>query len=80
MNKIKVVFNIQPTKSYPEGGPQREEYWNGRAFAFACHKYAIEWCDKFECIGCRGNRDCPQHYPSTLEQMIKEMEELDRQS
>jgi hypothetical protein len=56
----RVRFHIQPTKSFPEGAPQREEYNTDRAHHEACGRYAAEWRREFTCTGCR-NFDCPQH-------------------
>lgn len=60
MRKRIAVFWIQPTASFPEGAPQREEYDSDSSHSRACRKYAEEWRQEFECPGCN-NLDCPQH-------------------
>lgn len=59
----RVSFFLQPTRSFQEGAPQREEYLDYDAFASACEKYAAEWLAEYECVGCAdaAQYDCPQH-------------------
>ncbi len=78
--KLKVNrFHLQPTSSFPDGAPQREEYETDEAHAQACCAYGREWVQKYECLGLAKhwltngrdgrtatecrNRDCPQHFP-----------------
>lgn len=62
MKKTVNRFSIQPTQTYPEGAPQREEYVTVRGFIAACIEYGAEWRREYECgdKNCR-NPDCPQH-------------------
>lgn len=61
MSKAKRVrFWLQPTKSFPEGAPQREEYNTDRYHDEACERYAAEWRAEYECTGC-DRWECPQH-------------------
>ncbi len=57
-------FNLEPTLSFPEMAPQREEYLSDELFDAACRKYGAEWREEYRCCDtkCR-NPDCPQHYP-----------------
>lgn len=69
--KTKVArFWLQPTESFPDGAPQREEYESDRDHDFACLDYAAEWEKKYECMAspCR-NCDCPQHGPALVAQI-----------
>lgn len=59
--KRRVVFWIQPTASFPDGAPQREEYDSDFGHDLACFNYAQEWREEYDCIGCRNNPDCPVH-------------------
>jgi hypothetical protein len=52
-------FWLQPTETYPEGAPQREEYENDIAHFVACKAYAVEWRARYECRGCV-DPACPQ--------------------
>jgi len=52
-------FNLQPTASFPEIAPQREEYTNDRAYDRACVEYANEWRATYVCAGCP-DVACPQ--------------------
>lgn len=56
-------FHLQPTASFPEGAPQREEYASDQWFYQACRKYGTEWCLKYAHPGKCENRDCPQCWP-----------------
>lgn len=62
----RVRFHLQPTASFPDGAPQREEYDNDGAHDRACDKYADEWRAAYECVGCddegtsRHRFDCPE--------------------
>ena len=60
MAKEKAVFWLQPTRSFRDGAPQRENYVSDEAFFAACKKYDAEWRSKYECPGCE-NPECPQH-------------------
>jgi hypothetical protein len=59
-------FFIQPTRSFPEHAPQREEYEDDDSFFDACEVYDREWLETYICedSGCK-NSDCPQHHPSS---------------
>ena len=59
MKKVTAVFWLQPTKSFEEGAPQRENHDTDEAFFFSCRKYAKEWLAEFTCPGC-ANIECPQ--------------------
>lgn len=59
-------FWLQPTTTFPEGAPQREEYGDDAAFSAACDAYDKEWRAAYVCgDGNCQNRDCPQHWPNT---------------
>ncbi len=60
MSRKKVRFDIQSTKSFCGGAPQREGYETDMAFIRACVKYSAEWRREYQCTGC-SNQDCPQH-------------------
>ncbi len=64
-DRIKVSrFWLQPTASFPECAPQREEYIDDQGFADACKSYEEEWRATYICgDGDCKNRDCPQHFP-----------------
>lgn len=59
----RVRFFLQPTKTFTDGAPQREEFDSDESFATACALYGVEWLVEYECVGCEGAalRDCPQH-------------------
>jgi hypothetical protein len=52
-------FWLQPTGSFPEIAPQREEYVDDLAYDRACVKYADEWRATHLCAGC-SDVACPQ--------------------
>ena len=52
-------FCLQPTKSYPDGAPQRESYYSDGAYLCACDAYDVEWRHKYKCQGC-DDCCCPQ--------------------
>jgi hypothetical protein len=52
-------FHLQPTASFPEIAPQREEYADDRAYDRACVAYANEWRETYLCAGC-SDVACPQ--------------------
>lgn len=52
-------FWLQPTVSFPEIAPQREEYVSDRAYDRACVAYANEWRAAYRCAGC-DDVACPQ--------------------
>lgn len=56
----RVRFWLQPTRSFPEGAPQREDFYTDLLHDEACDIYALEWLDEYECVGCPGG-SCPQH-------------------
>lgn len=58
-------FWLQPTGTFPEGAPQREEYMGDIAFENACELYAEEWRAWYTCgaVNCQ-DRNCPQHWPN----------------
>ena len=58
------AFNVQPTRSFQDGAPQRENYVSDRYFEMACRKYAAEWVLEYKHPGVCENRDCPQCFPS----------------
>lgn len=60
MTRTVAIFWIQPTPSFPEGAPQREEYQSDADHDLACQLYAAEWRVIFHCPGCK-NPDCPEH-------------------
>lgn len=60
MKKRIVRFCIQPTASFPEGAPQREEFDSDTAHDAACDTYAAEWRSEYICPGC-SRMDCPYH-------------------
>ena len=65
-NRVQVAnFWLQPTRSFPDGAPQREEYATDTTFMVECARYGREWVKKYECCNpeCK-NRDCPQHWPN----------------
>lgn len=53
----KIRFWLQPTPSFPDGAPQRENYTSDGAFERAVAKYDAEWCVMYECIGCADPED-----------------------
>lgn len=55
-------FWLQPTISFPEIAPQREEYTTDAAYDRACVKYANEWRAQYRCAGC-SDIACPQCGP-----------------
>lgn len=59
-DKKREVFWLQPTKSFPEGAPQREEYDTDRDHDRACDRYGEEWREEYDCPGC-SNPECPEH-------------------
>jgi hypothetical protein len=66
VERIKVKnFWLQPTVSFSEGAPQREEYLTDADHLAACLEYGKEWRAAYECCNpeCK-NRDCPQHNPT----------------
>lgn len=52
-------FWLQPTRSFLEGAPQRENFDSDPAFEIACIKYDREWRAEYECAGC-SDSECPQ--------------------
>ena len=52
-------FWLQSTESFPEGAPQRENYFSDVDFDRACVKYADEWRTTYRCSGCL-EVECPQ--------------------
>jgi hypothetical protein len=52
-------FWLQPTRSFADGAPQREEYLDDRSFDRASVDYAEEWRRVYHCEGC-GSVECPQ--------------------
>jgi hypothetical protein len=53
------AFNLQPTRSFPQGAPQREEYDTDEDLDAADKVYVREWREEYECRGC-DDRYCPQ--------------------
>jgi hypothetical protein len=45
-------FWLQPTPSFPDCAPQREDYIDDRGYDRACVKYANEWRAMYRCAGC----------------------------
>ena len=75
--KVKVYeFCLQPTRSFPDGAPQREEYESDLQLEAAELRYAAEWRDEYECRGC-GDPNCPQ---CSLPQERKKTGRRDRRS
>ena len=64
-NKVKVKFCLQPTHTFRDGAPAREEYDSDEQHENACRVYEGEWLQEYECTGCR-NGDCPQHGPALM--------------
>lgn len=52
-------FWLQPTATFSEGAPQREDYTGDAAFDRACVQYANEWRSAYRCAGC-DDVACPQ--------------------
>jgi hypothetical protein len=52
-------FWLQPTPSFPEGAPQRENYMTDEACDRADVRYANEWRAMYHCAGC-DDVGCPQ--------------------
>lgn len=52
-------FWLQPTPSFADGAPQRENYLDDRAFDKASVAYANEWRQNYTCAGC-SEVECPQ--------------------
>lgn len=67
-------FWLQPTISFPDGAPQREEYILDCGYEEDCIIYAKEWVDTYECMNtnCK-NRDCPQHFGIKTELTSKKL-------
>lgn len=62
-NKLKTKvrrFWLQETKSFPEGAPQRESYFDDLSFERACVVYEKEWRQQYQCENQCKNVDCPQ--------------------
>jgi hypothetical protein len=53
-------FQLQATKSFPDGAPQRENAHSDEHFYRVCRKYAAEWVMEYKHPGSCRNRDCPQ--------------------
>lgn len=53
-------FWLQPTPSFPDGAPQRENYMNAEACDRADAKYADEWRALYRCAGSCSDVGCPQ--------------------
>lgn len=53
------AFILQPTRSFPQGAPQREKYDTDEDLFAAEKLYAQEWREEYECQGCQ-DRCCPQ--------------------
>ena len=79
--KLKVTkFCLQPTPSFPDGAPQREECESDDIHRQDCRRYITEWIQKYECLGLTTHwltdgrdgrtitecrdRNCPQHFPN----------------
>lgn len=61
----RVRFWMQPTPSFPDGAPQRENYRDDKSFLFAVAHYDKEWLEEFKCLGCaeepgRHRMSCPE--------------------
>ena len=52
-------FDLNPTRSFQDGAPQRESYDSDAAYFRAERKYDEEWREEYECKGC-GDPGCPQ--------------------
>lgn len=57
-------FWLQPTASFEDGAPQREEFLSERFFSIACGIYEAEWREKYQHDGQCRDRNCPQCFPS----------------
>lgn len=58
--KIKVArFRLDVTRSFVQGAPQREEYFDDGYFERKCREYAEEWRLTYDCAGC-DEVECPQ--------------------
>ena len=57
----RVRFHLQPTTSFPDGPPYREQYATDEEQLLAARAYAGEWRSQYECSGCDWLPDCPQH-------------------
>ena len=66
MRRKRVTFHLQPTRSFPDGAPQREEYDTDTTHKIACQLYASEWRQEYECPSYCKNVDCPQHGKAVL--------------
>jgi hypothetical protein len=54
-------FSLEPTKSFSEGPPQREEYEDDVYHEIACRQYQHEWREEYHCVECHRG-DCPQNF------------------
>lgn len=52
-------FSLQPTLSFTDGAPQRENYLSDRTFDRACSTYTHEWLQSYSCDG-YSEVECPQ--------------------
>lgn len=59
-SKVRVWrFGLEPTKSFPDGAPQRESYNSDDFYFRAEKKYDEEWRAEYKCQGC-DDFGCPQ--------------------
>lgn len=59
--RVKVArFHLQPTTSFPDGAPFREDCSSDQDHERAARAYAKEWVVEYECAGCE-IPECPQH-------------------
>lgn len=58
--KIVERFCVQPTHSFEDGAPQREEFVSDEHHLVACVKYGREWRKEYKHEGACKDYACPQ--------------------
>lgn len=58
--KIVERFCVQPTRSFEDGAPQREEFDSDESHLVACVKYGAEWRKEYKHEGICKDYACPQ--------------------
>lgn len=59
VKKPVAAFSLQPTKSFPNGAPQREEWSSDPDYVRSIRDYEMEWRHEYQCRGCK-DPICPQ--------------------
>lgn len=53
-------FCLQPTRSFPDGAPQREEYLTDNDYLTSVRLYRAEWKVRYVCQNKCNDSNCPQ--------------------